>query len=79
MAELDAAPAIAQVEPTPTPAPPVQPVPDAPPPTAAPAELPPSQKQGLERLAELTDQYRAGLVNPSEYHQERARIVQSLK
>jgi hypothetical protein len=41
--------------------------------------LPPSEKQGLERLAELTEQYRAGLVTPLAYHQERAKIIQSLR
>jgi hypothetical protein len=33
----------------------------------------------LERLAELTEQYRAGLMTPAEYHQQRAKIIQSLR
>jgi hypothetical protein len=80
MAELNAAETTAAVPPS-VPAPTPAPVPTAPPITAQPAPTPavPSQKQGLERLAELTQQYRAGLLSPSQYHQERAKIVQSLK
>jgi hypothetical protein len=80
ISELDAANTVARVEPTPAPtpsAPPVAITPDAPPTTAV--GLPPSQKQGLERLAELTEQYRAGLMTPAEYHQQRAKIIQSLR
>ena len=77
MAELDAATMVAEVEPVPAPAPVPTPAPTAPPMAAV--ELPPSQKQGLERLAEITEQYRAGLMTPLAYHQERAKIVQSLR
>jgi hypothetical protein len=75
MAELDAAMAVAEVEPVPAPVPPVAVFPRP----ITPVALPPSQKQGLERLAELTEQYRAGLVTPLAYHQERAKIIQSLR
>jgi hypothetical protein len=75
MAELDAAMMVAEVESVPAPVPPAAPTP----PSMAPVELPPSQKQGLERLAEITEQYRAGLMTPLAYHTERAKIVQSLR
>jgi hypothetical protein len=75
MAELDAAMVVAEVEPVPAPVPPPAPTP----PPTAPVDLPPSQKQGMERLAEITEQYRAGLMTPLAYHQERAKIIQSLR
>jgi hypothetical protein len=56
-------------------------VPAAPaPPTVVPMAqpLPPSTKQGLERLAELTELYKAGLITPAAYHLERAKIIESL-
>jgi hypothetical protein len=80
MAELDAAMAAVQVEPVPAPVPaPVVPPVAVVPPPIAPVALPPSGKQGLERLAEITEQYRAGLMTPLAYHQERAMIIQSLR
>jgi hypothetical protein len=43
-----------------------------------PEPLPPLTKEGLERLAELNALYIAGRITPAVYHQERAKIVQSL-
>jgi hypothetical protein len=37
-----------------------------------------SNKEGMARLQELTDQYKADKVTPYEYHHERAKIVASL-
>ena len=37
-----------------------------------------SNKEGMARLQELTDLYKADRITPSEYHHERAKIVASL-
>jgi hypothetical protein len=79
---------LAALEPSVEPLP--APVPDAPLPAApapvvvrpavvAPPVIPESEKEGWERLAELTDQYRAGLITPYQYHTERAKIVPTLR
>lgn len=47
-------------------------------PLVAPPALSESNKQGLERLAELTDLYKANRITPAQYHQERAKIVATL-
>jgi hypothetical protein len=85
LAELNQAPAVptpvAPVVAAPAPAPavtvppPVVPAPAVPTPAVA---VPASTKTGLERLAELTELYLANQITPAQYHQERAKIVQSL-
>jgi len=40
--------------------------------------LPSSNKEGLERLAELNDLYKSDRITPAQYHQERAKIVSTL-
>jgi hypothetical protein len=87
MSELNAA---AAVEPSKSPAP-AAPAPAASSPTVTttapvPAATPvtsqaltASQKVGLERLAELTELYKAGKITPYEYHTERARVIESMK
>ena len=47
-------------------------------PLTAPPSLPDSNKEGHERLAELTDLYKANRITPAQYHQERAKIVATL-
>jgi hypothetical protein len=47
-------------------------------PLVAPPSLPDSNKEGSERLAELTDLYKANRITPAQYHQERAKIVATL-
>jgi ribonuclease E len=47
-------------------------------PPETPSALPPSTKTGWDRVEELTQLYRAGLMTPQEYHTERARIVSTL-
>jgi len=37
-----------------------------------------SKKQGLERLAELNELYKANRITPAQYHEERAKIVATL-
>jgi hypothetical protein len=37
-----------------------------------------SNKQGLERLAELTDLYKANRITSAQYHEERAKVVAAL-
>jgi len=43
-----------------------------------PLPLPSSNKVGLERLAELTQLYKADRISPYDYHHERAKIVATL-
>lgn len=47
-------------------------------PLVAPPSLPDSNKEGFERLTELTDLYKANRITPAQYHQERAKIVATL-
>jgi hypothetical protein len=47
-------------------------------PVAEPVPPPSSDKAGLERLAELTAQYKADRMTPEQYHQERAKIISTL-
>jgi hypothetical protein len=43
-----------------------------------PLPVPSSNKVGLERLAELTELYKADRISPYDYHHERAKIVATL-
>jgi hypothetical protein len=71
------APEPVALAPAPTPAA-VTPAPVAPAPVV-PQPVPASVKTGLDRLAELTDLYKSNQITPAQYHQERAKIVESLK